>query len=72
MRVRLAGIPAAYTLATDVMVVDEDDNLYLIGCEEPAVTPLDDSDTMLIMGFYEPVQSVTVGQLPWGVVVSPN
>ena len=63
MRVRLAGIPAAYTTATDVMVVDEEHNLYLVGRDDLAVTPLNHDDAMLVAGFYEPVHVLDWSEL---------
>ncbi|MCO5177275.1 MAG: hypothetical protein M9890_09935 [Thermomicrobiales bacterium] len=57
MYVRLAGVPASYTVATDVIVVDANDHHYLVGGPEHVVTPLTSAETMLVMGFYEPVQS---------------
>ena len=58
MRVRLAGVPAAYTTTNDVMVVDEEQNLYLIGRDDLVVTPLNYADAMLVAGFYEPVHAL--------------
>jgi hypothetical protein len=57
MRVRLTGVPASYTIATDLMVVDEEGNLYLASREQPGITQLDEADAMLVAGFYEPVQA---------------
>ncbi len=58
MQVRLAGVPAAYTVAAGLLVVDANENHYLVARDEPAVTRLNRGEAMLIMSFYEPVQSM--------------
>jgi hypothetical protein len=54
MRIRLAGVPASYTTATDLMVMDEDGNLYLASRDQPGITQLSQPDALLVAGFYEP------------------
>ena len=57
MRIRLAGVPAPYTVASDLLVVDEAEHYYLLGEGTPALTPLTPEDAMSITGYYEPVES---------------
>lgn len=57
MRVRIAGIPAPYTLATDILVVDETENYYIVDGDDARIIPLGRPELLSIMGFFDPVQS---------------
>jgi hypothetical protein len=58
MRYTIIGLPASFSLADDVVVMDSRGAYGLLGREPARLTPLTHDDVELVMSFYEPAENI--------------